>query len=387
MVRSDGSTLAAELARMKELSGIKWTKYGSDVLPAWVADMDLAPPPAVVERLRTLIDRGDLGYATYADDLPAAFIGWQERHHGWSPRVEGLRIFTSVLHAIEVIIWNATERGDGIVTFTPVYHPFLHAIADSGRRLVDVPLDPDGWRLDPERLAAAIDPGTRIILLCNPHNPTGRVFDRDELDAIADVAERHDLLVISDEIWADLTFDRSHAVLAEVAGDRLAGRLITLGSASKSFSLAGMRCAVAHVDHRPLLQRLAEMPTHLIGAPSTLGVAATLAAWTPAGEAWLDHTRQLLRERRAQLTDRVGRDLPGVRNEAPEGTYLAWLDFRKAGLGGNPSRWLLEHARVALSPGPQFGTGGDGWARLNFATTPAILDQIIDRIARALADR
>ena len=269
-----------------------------------------------------------------------------------------------------------------MVVFTPIYYPFLDAIERSGRRLVDVPLDPDGWRIDPERLASTIDPGTRVVLFCTPHNPTGRVFDQDEIASLAEVADRHDLLVISDEIWGDLTHGPSHRPLAASDG-RFAGRLMTLGSASKTFNIAGLRCAVAHVDHEPLNTVLDSMPGHLQGAPSTLGVAATLAAWTECDD-WLIALRRMLSMRRDHLARRLAERLPDVGFDLPEATYLAWLDFREYGLGDDPAAYLLDQASVALSSGPQFGTGGAGFARLNFATSAELIDDIVERVADAV---
>ncbi len=365
-------------AHVAARSGVKWTRYGDDVLAAWVADMDFDPPPAVTDALRQMIDRGDLGYRLAADELAPTYADWQERHHGWRPDEERIRCFTSALHAIDAVLWATTEPGDGVVVFTPIYFPFLDTIETSGRRRVDVPLDPDGWRIDPERLAAAIDPTTRLVLFCQPHNPTGRVFDEAEVAAVADVAERHDLVVVSDEIWCDLAFDRRHRPLA-LAGDRFAGRLVTIGSASKSFNLAGLRCAVAHVDHEPVERALSAMPTHLLGASSTLGVAGTLAAWRE-GEPWLAWVRDEIVARRDRLARRLAAELPEVGFDPPEATYLAWLDFGATGLADNPSYRLVKEAGVALSEGATFGEQGRPFARLNFATSAAILDEIVDRI-------
>ena len=220
--------------------------------------MDYDPPPAVITAIGGQLERGDLGYSQAASDLPAAYADWQGRHHGWRPDPERIRPFTSALNALEAVLWTCTEPGDGVVVFTPIYHPFLEAIADSGRRRVDVPLDPAGWRIDPDRLEATIDSSTRLMLFCQPHNPTGRVFDAAEIAAIADVADRHDLLVITDEIWGDLTHDRPHRPLAD-CDERFGGRLVTLGSASKTFNLAGLRCAVAHIDSTRV-QRRARRP-------------------------------------------------------------------------------------------------------------------------------
>ncbi len=366
--------------RLRARRGIKWAKH-PDALPLWVADMDFDPPPAVIETLRGYLDRGDLGYSRIGAELAETYVAWQRARHGWSPDAERVETFTSALHALEIVLWHLTDPGDGVVVFTPVYFPFLSAIENSARRRVDVALDPDGWRIDPDRLEAAVDDGTRVVLFCHPHNPTGRVYDPDEIAALAAVAERHDLLVISDEIWADLTFDGTRFVPLALADERFRGRLVTIGSASKAFNLAGMRCAVAHVDHAPTSAVLSSMPAHLRGAPSTLGIAATLAAWRESA-GWLDGLRSELASRRAQLATRLA-PLPGVHFEPPQATYLAWLDFRDAALGRDPADVLLE-AGVLLSAGPPFGGVSEGFARLNFATTAAVLDEAVERIGRAV---
>jgi cystathionine beta-lyase len=381
----DAAPGTADYGRVRARSGVKWARHGPDVLAAWVADMDFDPPPAVQQAIGALVDDGDLGYNLVGNELAPAYADFQLRHHGWQPDVDLIRPFTTVLHAIETVLWHHTEPGDGVVVFTPIYYPFLKAIEESGRRRVDVELDREGWRIDPERLEAAIDPTTRVILFCQPHNPTGRIFEAGELAAVADVAERHDLLVVTDEIWGDITYDGPHRPLA-TSDERFTGRLVTLGSASKSFNLAGLRCAVAHIDHQPLWDVFSTMPGHLFGASSTLGIAGTVAAWTDA-DAWLEETRLALGARRDQLVRTVAADLPGVRLDPPEATYLAWLEFTAAGLGDDPAVPLLDDARVALSHGPMFGPTGVGFARLNFATGEQILDDIIDRIAEYLAGR
>ena len=382
VIEADGLFSVNE-ERSRSRVGVKWTKHGPDVVPAWVADMDFDPPMPVLEALRGHLDRGDLGYGPFAGELAVHYANWQERHHGWRPDVERIVPFTSALHALEVALWNTTERGDGVVVFTPIYYPFLDAIADSGRRRVDVPLDPDGWRIDPDRLADAIDDTTRVVLFCNPHNPTGRVFDDDEIAAVADIAERHDLLVITDEIWGELVHPGSaHRPLA-MADERFRGRLVTLGSASKTFNLAGLRTAVAHIDHAPLLDALAAMSGHLHGSPSSLGVVGTITAWTECDD-WLAAVRRTITARRDQLARRLASDVPSVRFDAPEATYLGWLDFRETHLDDDPADTLLERFGVALSSGPKFGPNGAGFARINVATSEEILDRVIDRIADAV---
>lgn len=375
-----------EIEHLRTLGGVKWRRFGDEVIPAWVADMDIRPAGFIRDLVADLAVRGDFGYNRGASEqLPEAFAAWQGEHHDWTPDVERVRLFCDVLHAIDICLWLHTEPGDGIVLFTPIYPPFLKAIAGAeGRRLIDVPLDADGWRLDADRLRAAIDDRTRVILTCNPHNPTGRVFDDDELAAIATVAAEHDLLVLSDEVWADFVHPgpARHRPLATVGAD-IAARTVTISSASKSFNLAGLRCAVAHIGHPDIEAKLEGLPGHLLGAVSTPGAEASLAAWT-RGRPWLDDVRTHLVDRRDHLLKRLTADLPEVGVHCPEATYLAWLDLTGFDLGDDPSARLVESAKVALSPGPDFGPLGHGFARLNFATSEPILDEILDRLVGAL---
>lgn len=370
--------------QLRRSTGIKWNRFEPDVLPAWVADMDIRPPTCVTAAVSSLAERGDFGYSRRAVELlPETFARWQLEHHRWAPDPGQVRVFCDVLHAIDVALWLHTEPGDGVVLLTPIYPPFLAALDGAGRRLVDVPLDPAGWRLDPDRLSAAIDGRTRAILICNPHNPTGRVFTESELTAIAELAISRDLLILSDEVWADLIHDGARHQPMAALGPEVAARTVTISSASKAFNMAGLRCAVAHIGHRTTMARLDALPSRLLGAVGTPGAEAAIAAWT-AGHEWLTALRTHLVERRDQLTRRLARDLPAVGLQPPEATYLAWLDFRRLGLGEDPSERLVSLARVALSPGPDFGPRGRGFARLNFATSEVILDEIVDRIAAAI---
>jgi len=373
-----------ELDRLRSLTCAKWNWFDADVLPAWVADMDLPPAPAAVDAVRALTERGDFGYNFSAHGcLPDAYAQWQTRHHAWTPAPDRTRVFCDVLQVVDLALSLHTKPGDGVVIFTPVYPPFFPAITGADRRVIDCPLDPDGWRLDAQALRDAVDEGTTAVLLCNPHNPTGRAFSRDELAAIAEVAAERDLLVISDEIWADLVFaPATHVPFASLSDDA-AARTVTASAASKAFNLAGLRCAVAHVGHDGVFDAYRALPGHLLGGPSSLGAAATLAAWT-GGEAWLDETRAHLASMRDHTLERLAAELPQVRVVPPEATYLLWLDFRALGLGDDPATWLLEHARVGLSKGPDFGPHGAGFARVNYATTEGILDELLDRIIVAV---
>jgi cystathionine beta-lyase len=374
-----------DLERLRSLTCIKWNHFDEDVIPAWVADMDIPPAPVAVDAVRALVDRGDFGYTwAAASKVPGAFAAWQDRHHGWLPPEDELRLFCDVVQAVETSVWLRTKPGDGVVVFTPVYPPFLGTVKAMDRRIVECPLGPDGWRLDADLLASVIDPTTKVILTCNPHNPTGHVFTRDELEAIARVAEEHDLLVVSDEIWSDLLHPGFTHIPFPTLGEDAARRSVTVSAASKAFNLAGLRCSVAHLGHPGVAAAVKALPSHVLGAVSSPGAEASLAAWT-RGDAWLEGTRTFLTAQRDHLAARLAAELPAVGFSLPDATYLAWLDFRPLGLGDKPAAELLDRARVGLSDGTDFGAGGAGFARLNFATTRPILDEIVDRMVRALA--
>lgn len=371
----------SDLARLRSLTGVKWGWHDDDVLAAWVADMDLPPAPVAVEAVRALVDRGDFGYNFHAaGQLPEAFSAWEAQRHGWTPDPEHVRVFCDVMQAVDVALWTRCEPGDGVIVFTPIYPPFLGSATAGGRRLIDCPLDPDGWRLDPERLAAAAaEPGARVILLCNPHNPTGRAFSREELAAIAEVAERHGLLIISDEIWADVVHPGATHIPVASLGEETAARTVTLAAASKAFNVAGLHCAVAHLGDETVREAIKALPGHVLGAVGSPGAEATLAAWTRGGE-WLAQTREHLTAMRDHVARRVSAELPEARFTLPEATYLAWLDVSAYDVGDDPAKTLLDEARVALSSGNDFGEHGIGFVRLNFATTRPILDEVLDRM-------
>ncbi len=356
---------------------MKWRKHGDDVLAAWVADMDLEPAPVVLDAIQAVIDRGDFGYNHVArDQLGEVFAERQHAKHGWSIDAGDVRLFCDVLHGIETMLWLMTKPGDGVVVLPPIYPPFRNSImGTAGREIIECPLDRDGWRLNADTLESVITPRTKMLLMCNPHNPTGRVFSSEELTAVAEVCERHDLLVVSDEVWADLLHPGSvHLPFQPFAPTRT----VTMSSASKSFSLAGLRCAVAHVAHDGVRAKLDELPTHVLGAVNTLGAEATLAGWLH-GDPWLAATKKHLTAQRDHLASRLASEAPGVVWQVPEATYLAWLDVSAYDLGAEPSETLLTEGKVALSTGLTYGPGGESFVRMNVATSRPILDAVIDR--------
>jgi cystathionine beta-lyase len=305
----------------------------------------------------------------------------------FSWQVEPSRIvpLVNVVQGLDASVLLHSRPEDGVIVQVPIYPPFLAAVRRSGRRLVENPLlrAADRFEIDFDQLRANIDPSTRLLLLCNPHNPSGRVFERAELIALGELALEHDWIVVSDEIHADLVFPgHQHLPFASLAPE-LAERTITLTSATKAFNLAGLPCAFAIFGSDRLQQPFRDLPPHVLGHCGILDDAATHAAWTE-GQPWLDEVMAYLLENRGLVLDFFARELPAVHVLPPEATYLAWLDCRDLGLPGDPFQFFLEHAREALSRGPDFGTGGQGCARLNFATSRAILLEILERMATAV---
>jgi len=375
--------------------GVKWQRTPG-ALAAWVADMDIPPAGIIRQRLHELIGVGDVGYPQWAAahaGSPArdAFVAWASQRWGWSiDDPHDLVELCDVVQGIQVSLWLCTQPGDGVIVHTPTYPPMLAAIEAVGARRIDLParwIDPGAWTFDLDELENRLaDTSARVLLLCHPHNPTGRVFPVEELRRLADLAERHDLLIVSDEIHADLTFGQCRHVPMASLGPEVAARTITLHSPSKAFNLAGLRYAVAHVGPAWVRERLWALPNHLLGAVNLTGAVAATAAWTEAGAVtWLDDVMAHLDRQRHHLAELLAAHLPMVRCALPEATYLAWLDAGALGWGDDPSeRWRqpIPGARaVDLSAGPDFGPGGAGFVRLNVATSAAMLERIVVTMA------
>jgi cystathionine beta-lyase len=378
-----------DLEALARRPGVKWARSRGSIA-AWVADMDFPPCPPVAARLHALIDGGDLGYPDWHGGTPLrqAFAERAARRWDWHPDPGAVREISDLIQGLQIVLSLATRPGDGVAVHVPTYPPFLATIASMGRRLVPLPMlrggDPEqpGWGFDVAAMDDAVAAsGARLLVLVNPQNPTGRVFTRPELEAVAETARRHDLVVWSDEIHADLVHAPHRHVPFASLSDDAAARTVTATSASKAFNLAGLRTAVMHVAPPALRAARDAEPPDLFGAPQLFGVHATLAAWAE-GDAWLatlldhlDHNRRRVVEVFAGRSD--------VDLALPEATYLAWLDVRGAGLGDAPAS-AFARQRVRLSPGAEFGPGGEGFVRLNFATSAEVLEEALRRMTAAL---
>ena len=373
-------------AELRVRDGGKWHKFPADVLPAYVADMDFKVAPSVQAAIERLTANQDYVYESPAaiESLYAAFASWMERRYGWRPDANLTIGLADVVQGTVATLVAFTSPGDGVIVQTPVYPPFLHSIEWTGRRRIENPLrnEDDRYEVDFGGLDDGAA-GARLLLLCNPHNPTGRVLERSELERIVDIAERHDLTIVSDEIHADLVYPGAKHIPTETIPGA-AERTVTLTSATKSFNIPGTRAAVLHFGSEKLKALFnAAIPDHLLGRPGRFGVEATTAAWM-GGEAWLGDVLAYLESNRRVVSDWV-ESQPRVNSHTPEATYLAWLDFRELELEMSPCEFLLDRAKVGLSDGAEFGGPGIGHVRLNFGTSAEILREILDRMSSSLA--
>jgi cystathionine beta-lyase len=381
---------ALEPGRLRAREGEKWQLYPDDVLPLWVADMDFPQAEPIRRRLTRAVANGDLGYPLHPlpSPLPGLFAERARRVWGLEADPARVELLADVMQGVHVALMRFTQPGDGVVIQTPIYPPFLSAAREHGLRVVESPLreGAEGFEVDLDDLRAKVDAGTRVLLLSAPHNPTGRVFRRDELEGMAEIACERDLLIVSDEIHADLVLAGARHIPIASLGPEVAARTLTLNSASKAFNIAGLRCAAALFGSDAMRERFQALPRHVRGGLNTLGIQATEAAWRHA-DPWLERVRAHLDANRDFVASFVREELPGVGHHPPEATYLAWLDCRELGLEPSPYRFFLDRARVALSDGRAFGPPGVGFVRLNFATSRAILREALERMAKALAAR
>ena len=378
-----------DLERLRARHGAKWSRFPG-TLAAFVAEMDFPVAPSIRRVLEAAVEREDFGYPfePRPEGLPTLFAERMRERFDWVVEPRRVELLPDVVQGIYLALSQFSEPGEGAIVQTPIYPPFLRAVRETGRRLVENPLvaGPGGYEIDFDGLRRAIDPRTRMLLLCNPHNPSGRAFRRDELETLAEIAEAHDLIVLSDEIHQDLVFAPArHLAFASLSPETEA-RTVTLTSATKSFNMPGLRCALAVFGSPELKRRFLGCPRHMRGGMTALGIEATEAAWREGG-AWLAQVLDYLRGNRALVDDFLRDELPELSWVPPEATYLAWLDCRRLELERAPAGFFREEAGVALGPGEDFGLPGEGFARLTFATPRSLLREMLERMAKAVRAR
>jgi cysteine-S-conjugate beta-lyase len=377
---------------------LKWTRYGKDVLPLWVADMDFPAPEPVREVLRQAIDHGVFGYELPSPKLLETVAARMERLYGWAVSPEMVVATPGIVAAFKAAARAVCQPGEGVLVQPPVYHPFLETPEQTGTVGQLAPLRQVNeahtvrYEIDWAAFEAGVNSnGTRtgMFLLCQPHNPTGQIYSRDQLQRMAEICLRHKVVICSDEIHSELLLGGARHLPLATLGPEIAQRSITLVSASKTFNVVGLFCGFAIIPDPELRARYRKVILDLTLHVNSLGLLAAEVALSGACDPWLEALRQYLTANRDCLVDFVARELSGVRVTVPQATYLAWLDFgdlvRAGRLPADPYRFLLREAKVGLNPGAEFGPGGEHFVRLNFGCPRATLLAALQRIKESLS--
>ncbi|NEM92201.1 MalY/PatB family protein [Galbitalea soli] len=372
---------ADPLSLLRARTSEKWVEYPADVLPLFVAEMDYPLAPVVAEAIIGRVRASDTGYVASARPVGDAFAGFAAERWGWQLDPELVTSTTDVSVAIVEVLRRVLMPGDGVIIMPPVYPPFFDLVPEAGGRTVEVPLAEGdaGWSIDLAAVEDALRHGARAILLCNPHNPLGLVHPREQLEALARLAAEYSAWVVSDEIHGPLSHRDARFVPFLSVSDDARDRAITVTSASKAFNLAGVKCAIMVAASANGAEVLRGLPDEVLWRTSLLGLHASVAGFRDGGD-WLDSAIHAIEANRAYLSSLLALHLPAVRYREPQASYLAWLDFREQGWGDDPAAAALESGRVALNSGRTFGVQGSGFARLNFACGPDVLEEALRRL-------
>jgi cystathionine beta-lyase len=374
----------------KNTGSAKWDYYGDGVLPMWVADMDFASPQPVLDALHQRIDHGVFGYGWQPTELSNAICERMQRLYNWAVTPDDLIYLPGLVCGTNLTCRATGQPGASVLVQTPVYPPFLTAPGNHGMELVTDELvlsgngKTIGYEIDFDAFEAAIKPNTRLFILCNPHNPIGRGYTRDEQLQMAEICARHNVVICSDEIHSDLLLDGTRHTPMATLSPEIAQNTITLLAPSKTFNVPGLGCSVAIVQNKTLRKQVEKAAAGIVPHVNVLGYVAAQAAYQH-GQSWLDALLDYLSANRDFVVQFVAEQLPGVRTTAPDSTYLAWLDCREAGIKSNPYRFFLKHANVALNNGADFGPGGEGFVRLNFGCPRQTLEQGLNQMKDALS--
>ncbi|MBP3949846.1 MalY/PatB family protein [Bacillus suaedae] len=359
---------------------------GENLLPMWVADMDFRAPQEVLDALHEKVEHGIFGYPAHSESVDAAVQSWLKRRYDWTINKNSIIYTAGIVPTISFIIQAFTAPGDQVIVQTPVYYPFYDVVNKNNRELLANPLafDGDHYEMDLAQLEASITDKTKMIVLCHPHNPVGRVWKREELEALAAICKKYDLLVVSDEIHADLLFKgQKHIPFASLNEDA-AGRTFSCLAPSKTFNLAGIMTSYVVVENKELRLKLSNhLSNSFANMTNSFAEVATEAAYNH-GEQWLEELMEYVEDNYNFVVDYVKEHLPTLRVMNSEGTYLLWLDCSKLSLSPTErKKWLVEEAGVALNPGSIFGVEGKDFERINLACPRATLKEGLDRIKAA----
>lgn len=384
-----------EIIERRGTHSAKWDKmeaiYGvpaSDGLPMWVADTDFRAPQVVLNKVRAMADHGIFGYTDYSSDYTAAIRWWMQNRHGWTVDPDWIFTTTGLVNAVGMCLDTFTAPGDGIVLFTPVYHAFAKVIRNAGRQVVEcqMPVENGIYQMDFDAWDAQMTGAEKMVILCSPHNPGGRVWTREELQGVANFAKRHDLLLISDEIHHDLVFPGHKHIPMPLVDRSAIDRLIMLSAPSKTFNVAGLHTGQVIIEDPDLRARFAKRMLALNLSGNSVGEAVATAAYSPEGAAWVDELMIYLDGNR-RLFDAAIAEIPGLCSMPLEATFLSWVDF--SGTGMERTEFIArveQQAKIAANHGPTFGTGGETFLRFNLGTQRARVQEACKRLKTAFAD-
>jgi cystathionine beta-lyase len=372
---------------------IKWEVYGEDVLPMWVADMDFISPEPVIRALRERIDHGIFGYPAgiinpekETPELHGVIIDRLAKLYNWEVQVEDIILLPGVVPGFNLALQTFAKPSEAVLFQTPVYPPILHSAEITGiqHQEMELTLNSDGsYNVDWQVFEDSITPNTKTFILCNPHNPVGRVFTKEELKNFAEICLKNEVLIISDEIHADLIFEPHHHTPIAAIDPEVAQNTITLIAPSKTYNIAGLQFSAAIIQNPTLREEMNKAKDVLLHWVNSLGMAAAQAAYQE-GQEWLDQVLVYMQANRDYLHQYLQENMPEIKMAVPEGTYLAWLDCRNAGIEGNPHQFFLEKGKVAFNDGETFGKGGEGFVRLNFGCPRSLLTEGLQRMQTAL---
>ncbi len=374
-------------------NSLKWDTSGygmgkNDILPMWVADMDFAAPQPVIQAMQEVAAHGIYGYSDFPGEFYESIIHWCSVRHGFQIERDWISWLPGVIPGLCMSIQAFTKPGDEVIIQTPVYPPFFDSIRNNGRTVVENPLaeTDNGYVMDIDHLNSCIGPRTRMIVLCSPHNPVGRVWTREELETVAEIACRHNLIVFSDEIHGDIVYDQHRHLPFASLSKEVSDRSITGFAPSKTFNIAGLKASVIVTANRRMKQEIDHIRAAAFGISSTsnFAIRALQAAYQQGGP-WLNALLPYLESNARYACNHIARKIPQIKTNQPEGTFLLWLDFRNLGMDQENLRQLVTgRARVELNDGVDFGNTGNGFMRLNFGCPRSFLEDGLNRLTEAI---
>lgn len=359
-----------------------------DGIAMWVADMDFRPPACVAEAVQKTVDHGVFGYFGDESEYRAAICWWMENRHGWKIAPEWIFSAHGLVNGTGMCLETWTKPGDGVILFTPVYHAFARVIRAAGREVIECPLVANDGRyeMDFDAYDAQMSGREKMVILCSPHNPGGRVWTVDELRTLADFCVRHDLILVSDEIHHDLVFEGQRHIPMTMAAPDITNRLVMMTATTKTFNIAGSHIGNVIIPDEKLRADFAKKMMALGISPNSFGMFMAAAAYSPEGATWLEQLMAYLDGNRKVFDAGVGA-IPGVKSMKLESTYLAWVDFAGTGMASDEFiRRVEKDAKIAVNHGASFGAGGESFLRFNLAAPRSVIEEAVDRLQTAFAD-